>query len=451
MIIPHPARGSYPVRDGNAVRPLIDGVPAFRRIGEAIETARHSLWLTVAFFGSDFRMPGSGHSLFDVLDRAVCRGLDVRVIFWRPNPESRHLGWTFAGSRADRDLLQARRSRFRARWDRAHGPYVQHQKSWVLDAGQPSEVAFVGGINLTAQAIGAPGHAEGGRHDVYVEVNGPAATDVHHNFVQRWNEASDRAAPDGCWAHDADDSLPFPTRLSHPRGGSRVQIQRNIRAGLYADKTASPGSVAYDIAAGERTVFDQYLLAIAAARAAIYIENQAIPIPAVADALEAALQRGVEVVVLVPAEPAQQVRTARRSPDRRQLFDRVARLGAYANFALAGIAARNAQGKRGGVYVHSKAMVIDDAWATIGSCNLHANSLLGHSEMNASIWDPAVARGLRVELLAEHLGEDTSHLDAQMALRRYRRIAVENRRRRDADDADWRGLAFRLDPETYGE
>jgi len=95
--IPHAAGGSYPLRAGNAVRPWVDGVPAFRRIGEAIEAARRSLWLTVAFFRPDFRMPDSRQSLFEVLDRAAARGLDVRVIFWRPNPEFSGEGGTFSG------------------------------------------------------------------------------------------------------------------------------------------------------------------------------------------------------------------------------------------------------------------------------------------------------------------------------------------------------------------
>jgi cardiolipin synthase A/B len=161
MDIPHPIIGSYPVRTGNAVRPLVDGAPAFRRIGEVIDRARHSVWLTVAFYTPDFRMPDGRGSLFDVLDRAVARGLDVRVIFWRPNPECPwgSKGSTFEGTPADHDLLQTRGSTFRARWDRAHGHYLHHQKSWLIDAGQPSEVAFVGGINLTARATGAPGHA----------------------------------------------------------------------------------------------------------------------------------------------------------------------------------------------------------------------------------------------------------------------------------------------------
>jgi cardiolipin synthase A/B len=451
MRIPHPLSGSYPVRHGNSVHPLIDGVPAFQRIGEAIDQARHSVWLTVAFYAPDFQMPNGRGALFDVLDRTAARGLDVRVIFWRPNPESIGLGRTFAGSPADRDLLRERGARFRARWDRAHGHYLHHQKSWLIDAGQPSEVAFIGGINLTAQAVGSPGHSEGNRHDVYVEVRGPAATDAHHNFVQRWNEASDREADDGRWGSGAEDQLLHPMRLSDPQGRTVVQIQRNVAAGHYSDDTPTPSGAPYPIANGERTIFDQYLLAIDAARDAIYIENQAIPIPPVADALERALKRGVEVVILVPAQPEAHVRAARRDPERRLLFDRLARLGTYEQFTLAGIASQDAHGNRRDIYVHAKVMLVDDEWATIGSCNLHSNSLSGHTEMNASIWDAAVVRALRCALSAEHLDLNAAHLDSRAALQRFRVIAQENCRQREVKNTVWQGIAYRLNAATYGE
>jgi cardiolipin synthase len=453
MYIPNPITGSYPVRTGNAVRPLVDGLPAFQRIGEAIDCARHSVWLTVAFYAADFSMPGGRGSLFDVLDRTVARGLDVRVIFWRPNPECPwgSKGSTFEGTPEDRDLLRRRGSTFRARWDRAHGHYLHHQKSWLIDAGQSSEVAFVGGINLTARATGEPGHPEGHRHDAYVEVVGPAATDVHHNFVQRWNEASERLLDDGRWGHGADDSLRFPTLLSDPRGPSVVQIQRNVDAGHCTDGRASPGGIAFNIAGGERTIFDQYLLAIGAAREAIYIENQAVPIPPIASAIEEALKRGIEVVILVPAQPEPHVREARRDPSRAELFDRVARLGQYPRFSLVGIAAISPKAERRDIYVHGKIMLVDDVWATIGSCNLHSNSLSGHTEMNASIWHPTVVRALRCELLSEHLNRDTAHLDAREALRLYQAIAQQNRRKRESDDPGWQGMAYNLDPATYGE
>ena len=71
--------GAYPARPGNLVRPIVDGVPTFRRIAEAIEAARHSVWLTVAFCAPDFRF-ADGRGLLAVLGNAVARGLDVRVL-----------------------------------------------------------------------------------------------------------------------------------------------------------------------------------------------------------------------------------------------------------------------------------------------------------------------------------------------------------------------------------
>ena len=52
--VPHVESGSYPVRPGCAVRPLVDGEPSFRRICEAVASARRSVWVTVAFLEPDF-------------------------------------------------------------------------------------------------------------------------------------------------------------------------------------------------------------------------------------------------------------------------------------------------------------------------------------------------------------------------------------------------------------
>jgi cardiolipin synthase len=454
--IPFVGSGSYPARAGNAVRPLVDGEPAFRRICEAVEAARHSVWLTVAFIGEDFEMPDGRGGLFDVLDRAVGRGLDVRVIFWRVNPEAASVeAETFPGSPEQHKMLRARESRFRARWDRAQKAYCQHQKSWVIDAGQPSETTFVGGINLGRAEVVAPGHrildGEPHVHDVYVEVTGPAATDVHHNFVQRWNEASDRGLDHGTWGHAGDDDLAFPSELSAPRGPSMVQIQRTVRAGHYRDGRPSPDASGFDIAAGEFSIFDQYQQAIDAARRSIYIEDQALGAPAIVAKLKQALERGLEVVVLTPADAYGEMQAARKRPESAAFFELLASLGTYERFALVGIAGPDADGARSNVYVHAKIMLIDDSWATIGSCNIGQRSFFGDTEMNASFWDPDVVGALRVELLAEHLGLDTGALDDRAALALYRQIAEANRLKRDAGNADWQGNAFALDPATYGE
>jgi phosphatidylserine/phosphatidylglycerophosphate/cardiolipin synthase-like enzyme len=336
------ASGSYPRRDGNLVQPLIGGAEAFARIAQAVDAARERVWLTVAFYADDFRLP-DGRGLFELLQGAAARGVDVRAVFWRPNPESANYGRTYKGGPDDRPGV-------RVRWDRAIGPYCHHQKSWVVD-----DAGFVGGINLTAKALE--------RHDAYVEVNGPCATDVAHNFVERWNGASEPHGPD---------DLPAPTTVFAHCGPSRVQIQR-----MYRD---------------DRSILEQYERAIDAAERSIYIENQAIPIPRIATRLEKALQRGVEVLLLVPAVPEPHVYAARQDPARRDLFAGLEALGRHPGFRLAGLP----------VYVHCKLMIVDEAWATIGSCNLHAYSLGGHSEMNASIWDATVARDLRENLRLRH-------------------------------------------------
>jgi phosphatidylserine/phosphatidylglycerophosphate/cardiolipin synthase-like enzyme len=341
-----PASGSYPRRNGNRVQPLIGGTQAFGRIATAVDAARERVWLTVAFYADDFRLP-DGRSLFDLLEGAAARGVDVRAVFWRPNAESANYGRTFAGPLADG-------SRLRVRWDRATGPFCQHQKSWVVD-----EVGFVGGINLTAKALG--------RHDAYLEVAGPCARDIQHNFVERWNRASEH--------QEAASDLPIPTAIPSPCGTSVVQIQRMFGA--------------------DKSILEQYEHAIDAAERTIHIENQAIPIPPIAARLESALKRGVEVLMLVPAVPDESYYAARLDPARHALFDGLKALGRYPKFRLAGLP----------VYVHAKLMIVDDAWATIGSCNLHALSLGGSAEMNASIWDAGVARDLRADLLRRHAGD----------------------------------------------
>ncbi len=442
--------GSYPVRAGNFIRPLIDGEAAFTRICEAVEAARHSVWITVAFLHPDFEMPGGHGSLFDVLDRAKSRGLDIRVLFWRTD---RAVGVHFHGNENERDWLAGRNAKFLARWDRAHKHYCQHQKSWLVDAGHPDEIAFVGGINLNAPSVSPRGHAnrDGDHtHDVYCELRGPSATDVYHNFVQRWNEASERNHDHGVWPDlSSNNNLAFPVDVSSPAGPSTVQMQRTVRAGTLTDGTATPGGESCDIALGEHTIFDEYCAAIDAARETIYIEDQYIASPEIIEHLHRALTRGVDVVFLCPADPEEQIRTSRRNPQAQPFYERIAALGSYPNFLLAGIAVPQNDGKLRSVYIHDKIMLVDDCWATIGSCNIASQSFFCDAELNAAIWDAAVVRALRVDLLKEHLGADTSDLNDRAALKLYRDTAHANAQAK-ARSERMSALAFALDPAQYG-
>ena len=448
ITIPFLRSASYPGRSGNMVRPLIDGEPAFRRICEAIEAAQRNVWVTVTFMWASFEMPDGRGSTFDVLDRAAARGIDVRLIFWRPDTETEQLKCNaFWGSASHIDLLDKRRSGVKIRWDRASPGFCQHQKSWLIDAGAENETAFVGGINLHPHSMVAPGHnGKGHNHDVYVELAGSSVVDVHHNFVQRWNEASERFAEHGSWGTGSESNLQFPSRVPAERGSAVVQVQRTMPKGRYFDGQATPEGIAYNIAAGEQSNFDQYCAAINAARRSIYMENQYVDVPEIVDCLHRALRRGVEVVLVMPAEPEVGLQIL---PERRTFLNARAVLGTFEHFMLAGIAGLDADGHRNSIYIHAKLMLIDDEWATVGSCNLHRFSLFGNGEMNVAFSEPNTVRAFRCELLREHLGQDTSGMDDREALHLFRKIARENRRKSEAGDHAWQGLAFELDPATY--
>jgi cardiolipin synthase A/B len=409
--IPFVGTGLYPVREGNSVRLLVDGIPAFRRICDAIDAAKHSVWATVTFMWPNFEMPDNRGTALDVLDRAAARGVDVRVIFWRPDDDlARFRRNAFWGSPEHIALLDELRCGINVRWDRGVPGCCQHQKSWLIDAGADCETAFIGGINLNPHSMAPPGHTgEAQNHDAYLELRGPSVVDVHRNFVERWNDASERLGLEGMWRRGREADLTCPARTPPPRGPTMAQVQR------------------------DRTNFVQYCAAIDAARRSIYIENQYIDFAEIVVRLDNALKRGVAVVALVPAQP-----------DGGSTFALCTALARHENFTLAGIAGAGVNGERSPVYVHDKLMLVDDEWATVGSCNLHRHSLLGNSEMNVAFRDPHAVRAMRVQLFAEHLSWDTSCMDDRSALQLFRAIAIENGKRRELGDHAWQGLAFTL-------
>jgi hypothetical protein len=211
-----------------------------------------------------------------------------------------------------------------------------------------------------------------------------------------------------------------------------------MHEGRYVDRQATPEGISFDIASGERSNFHQYCAAINAARRSIYIENQYVDVPEIVDCLRGALKRGVDVVLLMPAEPEVRLQT---TPERCAFLKARTELGTYQNFMLAGIAGTGADGHRRSIYVHAKLMLVDDEWATVGSCNLHRFSLFGNGETNAAFSEPNIVRAFRCELLREHLDQDTLSLDDRNALDLFRKIARANRRKCEAGDHAWQGLA----------
>ena len=452
--IPPAKNCTYPLRMGNKVYPLIDGAPAFRRICEAIDQAKHSVWVTMAFIDPEFQMPDGKGSFFDVMDRAKERGLDVRVIFWRSpevaaeEPDTAH----FQGTDEHRQFLATRGSKFLARWDRLIKTWCHHQKSWLMDAGKDTETAFVGGINLDVNSMVEPGHGgheNGSTHDVYVEIRGPAATDVHHNFVQRWNEASERDLTDGSWPENEKVlDLPFPKKLTAPSGDVPVQVTRTVRRSTYTDTTPALEAASFAIENGEQSCLEQYIAAVDSARETIYIEDQVLISALVLEKLENALERGINIVYVLPGQVWGRVLLSIDDPRLRPFFDKLKSFGQFPNFTMAALAANRGPGKYLDVYVHAKIAIVDGIWATIGSCNVADRSFYSDTELNASFWNKNAAQNFRNDLFMEHLGMDVSRMTDMEALALFKKTAKENTMRRVRGEK-LQGLAFQLDPAHY--
>jgi hypothetical protein len=83
-------------------------------------------------------------------------------------------------------------------------------------------------------------------HDIMLEIEGPgkkridneinnnsyfypACTDMHHSFVQRWNEANGHTGPTGSWPNlVCAKNMNFPLSLvprNKPAGSARVQVE----------------------------------------------------------------------------------------------------------------------------------------------------------------------------------------------------------------------------------
>jgi cardiolipin synthase A/B len=422
---------SYPIRHNNALQFWIDGEAAFARLCEAIESARYSVYATITFMWVAFRMPGNRGTALEVLSRAAARGVDVRLIFWRPDDSTAQLRKNAFWGAPEHFAQLLEHPKISIRWDCAATGYCQHQKTWLLD----SSLAFFGGLNLNPNSVVSSGHFGEGHngapqnHDLYIELSGEAVADVQHNFRERWNFASERHKPNGAWGAQSD--LEFWQPAWQGAGSATLQIQRTIHAGQYPD---FPG--------GETTIHAQYLAAIHASSRSLYLEHQYLELPEIVQSLQHALERGVTVVALLPMNPDRSA-----TPE---LLQARAKLGQFAHFTLAGMAGLGVDGLRRPVWIHSKLMLIDDAWVLVGSANLHRYSLLGNAELNAAIDSPDFAKALRVALFSEHLGMDTAQMDDLEALGCFARVARDNRSKWRVGDHDWQGLVVALEVERYG-
>jgi phosphatidylserine/phosphatidylglycerophosphate/cardiolipin synthase-like enzyme len=79
------------------------------------------------------------------------------------------------------------------------------------------------------------------------------------------------------------------------------------------------------------------------------------------------------------------------------------------------------------VYVHSKLMIVDDVFTTLGSANINTRSMQVDSELNICIEDPAVTRPLREHLFGVHTGGRATGSDISAVFNAWGDVIDENK------------------------
>jgi phospholipase D1/2 len=383
---------------------LVDGDAYFSAFVRAAERAQRSILILGWDFNSRTRLncderPDGPGEMGDFLKALVqrTRRLYVRVLDWdypmlfaheRELPPLYGFGWK-----------PPRRVHFR--YDGTH-PLggSQHQKVVVID----DALAFVGGLDFTCRRWDTTEHrpddprrTEAGHgyppfHDVMAAVDGEAAAALAEVARRRWRHATGETL-----APVRAESDPWPESLAADL--SDVLVCVACTAPASGDRAAV------------REVEQLYLDSIARARRYLYIENQYFTARNVGLALAESLKarEGPEIVLVTRLLSHGWLEEMTMHVLRTRLIRELREADRYGRFH---VYYPHVQGLSEGtcIDVHSKLMVVDDAWLRIGSANL-SNRSMGLDtecdlvvESNGEARNRRAIRGLRDRLLAEHLG-----------------------------------------------
>jgi phosphatidylserine/phosphatidylglycerophosphate/cardiolipin synthase-like enzyme len=435
----NPATDLRAFSTGNLVRPLVDGRRYFARLCAELQAAQAGDQVYFLDFRGDLdeRLDGPGSEIGELLGQAARRKVLVFGLLWRSQPGllkgSEEANAEFV-RQIDEDggqvLLDARTRR----------AGCHHQKLVVVrHPGSPArDVAFVGGIDLgygrndnqvhsgDPQVMTFPA-CYGPRppwHDIQAEVQGPAVHDLEHTFRERWygSSALDVPSPvrqlyDRAYHIGATTSRPLPEPTADdrtPRGTHAVQVLRTYPARLRRYPFAPHG---------ERSIAHAYRKAFGRARCLVYLEDQYLWSRPIAAIIASALrdQTSLHVIAVVPRYPDTDGAIT-QIPDRLGRDEVVRACAAAGGSRFAVYDLENHQGTP--VYVHAKAVIVDDVWAMVGSDNLNRRSWSHDSELSIAVLDShqdrreptdpaglgdgarAFARDLRLRLWREHLDRD---------------------------------------------
>jgi cardiolipin synthase len=327
-----------PIVGGNRVDVLLNGEEIFPSVLEAVRGARRTISYAQYFYEDG----PVARDLAEALAERCRAGVGVNVLldaFGSLTMPTEYVA-----------LLQ--RSGCHVAWFRPLSPLGwprannrNHRRILVVDG----RVGFTGGSGVSRKWMGNGRIADHWR-DTDVRVEGPAVEYLQGAFAENWLETTGIVL-------GGEPYFPRPLPAS---GRVYAQVVRSSPAG------------------GDFAMYTTFLLAIASARRSIDITNPYfVPDAQMADALVAAVRRGVRVSVLVPGVIDHNlVRQASRAR-----FGRMLRGGVEIHEYAAGL-------------LHAKTMVVDGVWTTIGSTNLDNRSFALNDELNLVVYSRAIGESM---------------------------------------------------------
>ncbi|OUO18197.1 cardiolipin synthase [Bacteroides sp. An322] len=327
--------------NNNKLTLLPSGKEKFTHLFSEIRKAKHHVHLE--YF--NFRNDSIANALFDLLAQKVDEGVEVRAMFD-----------AFGNMSNNRPLRKRHLEKLRnegieiVTFDPITFPYVNHvasrdhQKIVVIDG----ITSYTGGMNIADYYInGLP--KIGPWRDMHLCIKGPASEELQRAFLIMWDKETKQHISGKAYFPYGKDSL---EALPAHSGGQVAIVQRVPKVSPKAMRRA-------------------YIAAIDAAEHKIQIINPYfVPTVSIRRAIERALERGVKVEIMIPGKS-----DISFTPDAGFYFaNKLRKKGARIYIYNGG-------------FHHSKVMMIDDRFCTVGSTNLNSRSLRYDYELNAFLFD----------------------------------------------------------------
>jgi cardiolipin synthase len=340
--------------DNNSVALLMSGQEKFDDMFKAIRQAKSSVHLE--YF--NFRNDSIASLLFDILREKRKEGVEIRAMFDGFGNDSNNQPLKKYHLKALRDD-----SIKIVEYDPIRFPWINkifgrdHRKIVVIDG----QIAYTGGMNVADYYIkGTPQVGEW--RDMHCRIEGDAVNELQKIFIRIWNRVT------GENIHG----------IKYYRGGTMTKFE-----GLKPDTTSTAGKKMVGIITREphrtpKIMRQFYISAIDQAKDSIKIINPYFTlIPKLTRALTRAIRRGVKVEIMLSAKSDIPLTPDCAYYQAHKLMKRGAIIWMY---------------KPG--FHHSKIMMVDGRYCTVGSTNLDARSLKCDFEQNAVIIDKATTKEL---------------------------------------------------------